>query len=51
MLEQPQEERERLLGPRLATDWNKSQAAEQLQWSRMTLYRKLEKYKIPGSRG
>jgi DNA-binding NtrC family response regulator len=49
-LERPQEERERLLGALLATNWNKSQAAEKLQWSRMTLYRKLEKYEISGSR-
>jgi DNA-binding NtrC family response regulator len=50
-LESPQRERERLLGALLATNWNKSQAAEKLQWSRMTLYRKMGKYKIPGSRG
>lgn len=50
-LEKPQGERERLLGALQATNWNKSQAAEKLQWSRMTLYRKLEKYKIPGSCG
>lgn len=50
MLERPQEERERLLGTLLATNWNKSQAAEKLQWSRMTLYRKMEKYEISGSR-
>jgi DNA-binding NtrC family response regulator len=49
-LERPQEERERLLGTLLAANWNKSQAAEKLQWSRMTLYRKLEKYEISGSR-
>jgi two-component system response regulator HydG len=31
------------------TNWNKKMAARELQWSRMTLYRKLEKYKITGS--
>jgi DNA-binding NtrC family response regulator len=50
-LQKPQGERERLLQALQTTNWNKSQAAEQLQWSRMTLYRKLEKYKIFGSRG
>ena len=28
------------------TNWNKSQAAERLHWSRMTLYRKMAKYHI-----
>jgi transcriptional regulator with PAS, ATPase and Fis domain len=31
------------------TNWNKKMAARELRWSRMTLYRKLEKYKITGS--
>jgi transcriptional regulator with PAS, ATPase and Fis domain len=31
------------------TNWNKKMAARELRWSRMTLYRKLEKYKISGS--
>jgi two-component system response regulator HydG len=31
------------------TSWNKKLAARELKWSRMTLYRKLEKYKIEGS--
>lgn len=26
--------------------WNKSQAAQKLRWSRMTLYRKMEKYHL-----
>jgi DNA-binding NtrC family response regulator len=42
----PRSEREVLLSALLAADWNKSQAARQLHWSRMTLYRKLEKYQI-----
>jgi DNA-binding NtrC family response regulator len=45
-LKQPQGEREQLLAALLATNWNKSQAAEKLHISRMTLYRKLEKYEI-----
>ena len=45
-LEQPQGEREQLLAALLATNWNKSQAAENLHISRMTLYRKMEKYEI-----
>jgi DNA-binding NtrC family response regulator len=28
------------------TNWNKSRAAERLQWSRMTLYRKMAKYGV-----
>ena len=39
-------ERERLLGTLLATKWNKSRAAEQLHWSRMTVYRKMAKYHL-----
>jgi DNA-binding NtrC family response regulator len=42
----PQHERERLLSALFATNWNVSKAAQQLRWSRMTLYRKLEKYRI-----
>jgi len=34
----------------LTTDWNKSQAAAQLPWRPMTLYRKMAKYKIIGAR-
>ncbi|MGR9045171.1 MAG: sigma-54-dependent transcriptional regulator [Gammaproteobacteria bacterium] len=41
-------ERERLLEALCSANWNKSKAAEQLQWSRMTLYRKMEKYNISG---
>ena len=39
-------ERERLLAALLATKWNKSQAAERLRWSRMTVYRKMAKYHL-----
>jgi DNA-binding NtrC family response regulator len=39
-------ERDRLLSALSLTNWNKSQAAARLQWSRMTLYRKLAKYGI-----
>jgi DNA-binding NtrC family response regulator len=42
----PQQERERLLSALFSTNWNVSKAAQQLRWSRMTLYRKLEKYHI-----
>jgi Bacterial regulatory protein, Fis family len=42
----PQSERERVLSTLLRTNWNMSQAAQQLSWSRMTLYRKLRKYHI-----
>jgi transcriptional regulator with PAS, ATPase and Fis domain len=43
------EERELLLYALSQTNWNKSQAAERLHWSRMTLYRKMAKYHIQGS--
>jgi two-component system response regulator HydG len=39
-------ERERMVSALYQTNWNKSKAAEQLKWSRMTLYRKLSKYRI-----
>jgi two-component system response regulator HydG/two-component system response regulator AtoC len=42
----PAEEREQLLSALLKTDWNVSQAAAELQLSRMTLYRKMAKYQI-----
>jgi DNA-binding NtrC family response regulator len=42
----PPNERQRLLSALFSTNWNISKAAQQLQWSRMTLYRKLEKYHI-----
>ena len=40
----PPSEQERLVSALWATDWNKSKAARQLHWSRMTLYRKMVKY-------
>jgi transcriptional regulator with PAS, ATPase and Fis domain len=40
------QERELLLYTLSQTNWNKSKAAERLQWSRMTIYRKLAKYRI-----
>jgi transcriptional regulator of acetoin/glycerol metabolism len=45
MAAQP-EERERLLRALSETNWNKSKAAQKLRWSRMTLYRKMARYKI-----
>ena len=39
-------ERERLLSVLFETNWNKCKAAKQLHWSRMTLYRKMAKYRI-----
>jgi transcriptional regulator with PAS, ATPase and Fis domain len=39
-------ERERMVSALYRTNWNKSKAAAQLNWSRMTLYRKLSKYQI-----
>ena len=40
------EERDRLVFALSATEWNVSQAARQLHWSRMTVYRKLAKYRL-----
>lgn len=40
-------ERERLLWALTITNWNKSKAADKLNWSRMTLYRKMARYNIP----
>jgi len=40
------EEREQVLAALLCTRWNKSKAAEKLRWSRMTLYRKIAKYRL-----
>ncbi|MGA8570957.1 MAG: sigma-54 dependent transcriptional regulator [Desulfobaccales bacterium] len=45
-LEAPLGEREQVLNALLATNWNKSKAAEKLSWCRMTLYRKMRKYEI-----
>ena len=42
----PEDERGRLLWALTATNWNKSKAAAKLRWSRMTLYRKMERYNI-----
>lgn len=39
-------ERDRLVSALTATNWNVSRAARQLQWSRMTLYRKLARYQL-----
>jgi DNA-binding NtrC family response regulator len=52
----PEDERGRLLWALAATNWNKSKAAAKLRWSRMTLYRKMERYQIfrssvPNNRG
>lgn len=42
----PNEERKQIVAALLETKWNKSTAAQKLHWSRMTLYRKIEKYHI-----
>lgn len=43
-------ERDRLIDALKQTNWNKAQAAKQLNCSRMTLYRKLTRYNIEQSR-
>ncbi|MEE9171689.1 MAG: sigma-54 dependent transcriptional regulator [candidate division NC10 bacterium] len=45
-VDEPVEERDRLLSALLSTNWNKSRAAQRLNWSRWTLYRKMEKHQI-----
>jgi len=45
----PNAEMERMLDILKETNWNKAEAAKQLNWSRMTLYRKLAKYQIDRS--
>jgi len=40
------DERSRLIAVLFNTKWNKTKAAQQLKWSRMTLYRKMLKYGI-----
>jgi DNA-binding NtrC family response regulator len=40
------DERQCLLAALNACNWNKSRAAENLKWSRMTLYRKLARYQL-----
>jgi two-component system response regulator HydG/two-component system response regulator AtoC len=42
----PQDERQNLLRTLLSTQWNVSAAARKLEWSRMTMYRKLAKHNI-----
>ncbi len=39
-------ERELLISTLFSTKWNKTKAAQMLNWSRMTLYRKIAKYRI-----
>ncbi len=46
----PADERKRILAALLETNWNKSTAAAKLNWSRMTLYRKMTKYHIVENR-
>jgi DNA-binding NtrC family response regulator len=43
------DERERMICALVATNWNKTRAADKLRWSRMTLYRKMNRYKITRS--
>jgi len=44
------EERTRILSALHAANWNKSKAAGALNWSRMTLYRKIARYRIVSER-
>lgn len=43
---QAKDERDCLLEALCSTSWNKSKTAQKLHWSRMTLYRKMAKYRI-----
>jgi DNA-binding NtrC family response regulator len=42
----PESERRAIIAALFETNWNKTRAARKLKWSRMTLYRKLERYHI-----
>jgi DNA-binding NtrC family response regulator len=42
----PDAERRRLVEALVTANWNKSQAADLLHWSRMTVYRKMAKYSV-----
>ncbi|MGB5615510.1 MAG: sigma-54 dependent transcriptional regulator [Desulfobacterales bacterium] len=42
----PSNERNHILSALMHTKWNKATAARKLRWSRMTLYRKINKYNI-----
>jgi DNA-binding NtrC family response regulator len=44
--EQPSKEERELRSTLAAVNWNRSRAAQELRWSRMTLYRKIAKYKL-----
>jgi two-component system response regulator AtoC len=44
-----EDERMRIVAALEKTDWNKAEAAKTLHWSRMTLYRKLTKYRVTRS--
>jgi len=44
-------ELERILRALSQTHWNKSRAADELRWSRMTLYRKMARYKLTRAGG
>jgi DNA-binding NtrC family response regulator len=44
-------ERDRLLSALIANNWNKTQVAGKLRWSRMTLYRKMSHYNLVRSPG
>ena len=46
LLDLREDERQNLLRTLLDTEWNVSAAARKLEWSRMTIYRKLAKYNI-----
>jgi DNA-binding NtrC family response regulator len=45
------DEREQMIRALVSTNWNKTRAANKLHWSRMTLYRKMHRYKIVRSAG
>ena len=42
----PERERDRVLWALYSSGWNKSKAARRLHWSRMTLYRKMDRYHL-----
>jgi DNA-binding NtrC family response regulator len=46
LTDNPKDDRDRILSALREADWNRTKAAKNLHWSRMTLYRKLSKYQL-----
>jgi DNA-binding NtrC family response regulator len=47
----PVAEKEQLLSALISTNWNRTKAAEKLNWSRMTVHRKMKRYSLHSPTG